>query len=619
MNHKKNWLIFTISLILIIYFSKITISKIEIRKLIDSNAESLNRCADGPNYLISYYTKGGNQTFDTFINRDYVRPIIEISKGGKKSDYIGYYIERLAINFIYFSFAILIIIFWIIFSFCLCKPKCCFIEKKGEKNITFISFIISIIFFMGCLACSISAFVYAHKFENYLDGAICGVERIYYNMKDGQIKEKGENWLGLTKIPTILEQISQLDFSSINVDSFDFSQDLEDYNNSIKEINKECGELEKGYVTNITNEVDGKINNYFIINENLINSLKGLNNEKDNLDIAKNSISNIGNNILSFYNDIMKNYEYYRKVFKGIGFYFTLVIYSILLIVSVGCTLFLFLYYFLNSNKFFLLITQIFWHLLIFLSIILFILVGFFGILSMGVNDGMAYIKYVFGKENLKNDKIVIRKYYEFINTCLYDDKGLIGYYDIENYNSTYSYYKILKINKTIIKEIKINAIEKAINDLKAQGLELNKKFVKLNETFKKTMEKIFNRIENNIEGELNSKYSSLENTLSLNLNSTYFFHFMDCSFLKYDLEMSYIIAYDFQDKVDRLFIITIFAAFFSIIAVIFMLMTILRKKDKMYDDDNNSENSSNSIKENLNEKKKDFFIENENIDKNEV
>ena len=121
MNHKKNWLIFTISLILIIYFSKITISKIEIRKLIDSNAESLNRCADGPNYLISYYTKGGNQTFDTFINRDYVRPIIEISKGGKKSDYIGYYIERLAINFIYFSFAILIIIFWIIFSFCLCK------------------------------------------------------------------------------------------------------------------------------------------------------------------------------------------------------------------------------------------------------------------------------------------------------------------------------------------------------------------------------------------------------------------------------------------------------------------------------------------------------------------
>jgi hypothetical protein len=39
-----------------------------------------------------------------------------------------------------------------------------------------------------------------------------------------------------------------------------------------------------------------------------------------------------------------------------------------------------------------------------------------------------------------------------------------------------------------------------------------------------------------------------------------------------------------------------------------------------MYDDDdNNSENSSNSIKENLNEKKKDLFIENKSIDKNEV
>ena len=133
MNHKKNWLIFTISLILIIYFSKITISKIEIRKLIDSNAESLNRCADGPNYLISYYTKGGNQTFDTFINRDYVRPIIEISKGGKKSDYIGYYIERLAINFIYFSFAILIIIFGLFFLFVYVNLNVVLLKKKVKK------------------------------------------------------------------------------------------------------------------------------------------------------------------------------------------------------------------------------------------------------------------------------------------------------------------------------------------------------------------------------------------------------------------------------------------------------------------------------------------------------
>ena len=85
---------------------------------------------------------------------------------------------------------------------------------------------------------------------------------------------------------------------------------------------------------------------------------------------------------------------------------------------------------------------------------------------------------------------------------------------------------------------------------------------------------------------------------------------------------MSYIIAYDFQDKVDRLFIITICAAFFSIIGVFFMLMTILRRKDTNYNDyddnDNNSENSSNSIKENLNEKSKDLLIENGNkkIDK---
>ena len=96
----------------------------------------------------------------------------------------------------------------------------------------------------------------------------------------------------------------------------------------------------------------------------------------------------------------------------------------------------------------------------------------------------------------------------------------------------------------------------------------------------------------------------------------------MDCSFLKYDLEMSYIMAYDFQNKVNILFIITIVAAFCSIIGVIFMLITILRRKDKIYDDDDgDSEHSSNSIKENLNEKNKNLFIENGNNenDKNEI
>ena len=625
MNHKKNWLIISISLIFIIYFSITTIPKPKIRKLVDTNAESLIRCSDGPNYLISYYTKGGNKTFDTFINRDYVRPLIEIEKGGKKSDYIGYYIERLAINFVYFSIAILIIIFWILFSFCLCNPKFCFIEKKGEKNITLIAFIISIACFLGCFSCSISAFVYSHQYENYLDGALCGVERIYYDIKDGQVKENGENWLGLAKISNVLEQIYNLNLPPYNYENFDFDIGEDDlignnnFNEKIEDINNSGGEITENYTSLIRIEIKDKLNNYIEINKNLIKSLEELINEKDNLEIAKNSINNVEKNFVSYYNNIMKDYEDYRKVFKGIGYYFNLAFYSIVLVVSFGCTLFLFLYYFCASYKCFLLIIQIFWHILIFLSIILFILVGVFGIISMLVNDGMAYIKYVFGKENIKNEKIVIGKYYDFINSCLYNNKGLIGNYGIENYNLSYTNYKLLAISKNIIKETKIVEMETAKSEIK--DTTLREKFLDLETIFKEMTEEIYKKIDN-MEQSLDSIYSSVQSSLSLQKNSLNLFYFMDCSFLKYDLEMSYIIAYDFQDKVDRLFIITICAAFFSIIGVFFMLMTILRRKDTNYNDyddnDNNSENSSNSIKENLNEKSKDLLIENGNkkIDK---
>ena len=624
MNHKKNWLIISISLIFIIYFFITTTPKTKIRKLVDSNAESLIRCADGPNYLISYYTKGGNPIFDTFINRDYVRPLIEIKKGGKKSDYIGYYIERLAINFIFFSLAIIIIIFWIIFSCCICNPKCCFIEKKGERCFTFISFIISIICLMGCLSCSISGFFFAHKYEYYLNGAICGFERIYYNIKDGQVKENGENWLGFSKISNALEEIYSLNLPPNDYNQFDFQIGEDDpignsdFKNKIIDIIQTGDSKAKEYITNITNEMKEKFNNYIKINKNLTKSLGEIKNEKDNLIVAKDSIKDVEKNIISYYNDIMKNYEYYRKVFKGIGFYSILVIYSILLVISFGCTLFLFLYFFFNSNKNFLLFNQIFWHLLIFFSIILFIYVGIFGMISMGVNDMMAYIKYVFGKENIKKDKIVIWKYYEFINSCLYSNKSLIEYYDIEYYNSSYSAYKFLKNSKTTINEAKIESIEKAKKE--TEGI-INEKFNQLDKIFKKMKKEICDKIEL-IENKLNPIYSSVENTLSLKTNSLNLFYFMDCSFLKYDLEMSYIMAYDFQNKVNILFIITIVAAFCSIIGVIFMLITILRRKDKIYViDDGDSEHSSNSIKENLNEKNKNLFIENGNNenDKNEI
>ena len=600
--HKKNYFIFSIFLFLLIYYTSNLKAKNQKRKLIDTNSQSLNRCADGPTYLISYYTKGGTKTFDTFINRDYVRPLLEIAKGGKYSDYIGYYIERLAIYFVFIAFAIIIIIFWIIFSCCWCEPSCCFVEKRGEKFITILSFIISIIFSLGCIACSISGFVYAHRYSNYLDGATCGIERIYYDMKDGQIKENNEKWFGFSKIIPVLEEVEGLDFSQINYEELNFNIGEDDTigNQEFNEIINKLKAKNISIVNSIRNEVKDKLSIYIQENKDLIKALENINSEKDkpNFDEIKSELNIVDKNFISYKDIVMVNYEKYRKIMNGIGFYLTLVIYSVLLVICFGCLLFLILYFIYQKN-YFILFSQIFWHLLIFLSIVLFILVAFFGMLGYGVNDGIAYIKYVFGKENINNSKvIVINNFKTFINQCLNEENALVNNYGLKNYYSVYYNYKSLYKQQSSISKIKIQSIENFTGD-DSSVVEMIKS---LNDKFKEMLIEMNNTIKT-IDENLTSIYQNIEKSLSLKKKSTTnFFYFMDCSFLKYDLEMSYIILYDFQNKVYCLFIITVCAAFFSITSVVFMIMAILRKKES-YDkeeEDEENEDSFGSMKKKL-------------------
>ena len=294
----------------------------------------------------------------------------------------------------------------------------------------------------------------------------------------------------------------------------------------------------------------------------------------------------------------MVNYEKYRKIMNGIGFYLTLVIYSVLLVICFGCLLFLILYFIYQKN-YFILFSQIFWHLLIFLSIVLFILVAFFGMLGYGVNDGIAYIKYVFGKENINNSKvIVINNFKTFINQCLNEENALVNNYGLKNYYSVYYNYKSLYKQQSLISKIKIQSIENFTGD-DSSVVEMIKS---LNDKFKEMLIEMNNTIKT-IDENLTSKYQNIEKILSLKKKSTTnFFYFMDCSFLKYDLEMSYIILYDFQNKVYCLFIITVCAAFFSITSVVFMIMAILRKKES-YDkeeEDEENEDSFGSMKKKL-------------------
>ncbi len=55
------------------------------------------------------------------------------------------------------------------------------------------------------IACCISGYVYVYRFKIDLAGATCAFEKIYWDMKEGQLREEYPKWDGLNSIGSKLE------------------------------------------------------------------------------------------------------------------------------------------------------------------------------------------------------------------------------------------------------------------------------------------------------------------------------------------------------------------------------------------------------------------------------
>ena len=68
----------------------------------------------------------------------------------------------------------------------------------------------SFTFFLGVLACCISAFVTVNRFGFALEGSWCAVNRIYYDSYYGQLKDSKHRWEGISKTKSIIQNIKDL-------------------------------------------------------------------------------------------------------------------------------------------------------------------------------------------------------------------------------------------------------------------------------------------------------------------------------------------------------------------------------------------------------------------------
>ena len=114
------------------------------------------------------------------------------------------------------------------------------------------------------------------------------------------------------------------------------------------------------------------------------------------------------------------------------------------------------------------------------LSVTSFFIGACYGMINFGIKDGIGYLMYVFGKENMELETpIIISQYKDFINICLLEknDRGNLSlYYELES-TDTFSFRGIYKEINSLYEKITFNSSQtqlKSVNKLLEEEEEEN-------------------------------------------------------------------------------------------------------------------------------------------------
>ena len=87
--------------------------------------------------------------------------------------------------------------------------QCCCCDFLHAKQYRLLAFWVAIVFYFGMIACCISGYVFVYRFKVDLAGATCAFEKLYWDMKEGQLRKEYPKWDGLNSIGDKLELLSK--------------------------------------------------------------------------------------------------------------------------------------------------------------------------------------------------------------------------------------------------------------------------------------------------------------------------------------------------------------------------------------------------------------------------
>ena len=486
--------------------------------------------------------------------------------------------------FFFIACAGISIIVWVFNWICWFNQCCCcdFLHNPINKRLVWWT---SFIFLLGILACCISGFVTTNRFGFALEGSYCSFERFYYDSLYGQLKETYPKWEGFESIENnftdlisflnsinvynINNLLKETDLNLVRSSSFKYEGYYsETYINLITEFENSGNSDAK----NLAEKVNQRILPIALKYAKIIDSIKIFQDFntifRDNLTSFKGNFSSINNDFQNLKTKFINEFHYFAKIAKGWGKVLTMIYFCLLLIVTTFACISMMFYACLRRQGYLSTFMHVLWNIIRFFIFSFFFYGAAYGMCYLALRDAVAYVMFVFGEDNLdingKSYLIPINKGKEYLNYCLL--------------NSDSDYKKKLNIILTSsIEDFFKSKSELDVLFTEQSSHEDFSDYTKSNKTLEALVSEqnsIYSFINNKIEksvcaGDICHHFPLIANRLGG------IFGYLNCTFLKSDLNMMYRTLYDLSVEARILCALSCCIGFFGAIAVYFYLLVL--------------------------------------------
>ena len=497
-------------------------------------------------------------------------PFINTLEGNPDGGWNNFFSSNVFIGF-YFVFigvAFISIVVWVFNWICWYHQCCCFDFLHNPTNKRF-AWWLCVVFFLGVLACCISAFVTVNRFGFALQGTWCGISRMYYDSKFGQLKLNTPRWEGFTNITNILDQLNKFSESiynkdkegSLNTDLNKFEVVLDKnkatlFNNVVyltNNIQAKLTDKDEALIKYIPQLLPFLKSSTRIIDD--IKQIKNLYDESKEMKIPSDIYTE--KNFTKIETEFLDEFEYYAKILNAF-FKILAMIYYCLLSIAVACALVSLIFFTCLRRQGYLKIFMIvLWNFIRFFIVSFFCYGTAYGIAHIGFKNAIGYVMYIFDINLNKQTKLINggKNFYKF---CLLgNDHNIKNKFD--------DYFKQLAT---------------PLNDFFSSYVEL-KNLKEVNSYSREILTNINNIYTNIIcTGDLKEDCDSLYERAT---KKGGLFASFDCGFLKSNLQQIYRAIYDAAVESNILSALSLCTAFFGAIGVYFFLLVLHHYNNELF------------------------------------